>query len=135
MRRPRPTSHTAGPHFPIRNPRHGCCPALCHTRDPALLDDRGVLVRGAAYEALGTAGCPAALAATDPDVAVPALAKALSDANADVREAAVLALTRHRAAEDARAVLAAAATDSDADVRACAAQALRPRPTVTPVLP
>ena len=78
-------------------------------------------MRAAAYGALGTTGCPAplaaravaaladpawqvragaatALSAADPDVAVPALAKALADPNADVRKAAVLALTRHRAA-------------------------------------
>ncbi|MDT0567190.1 fumarate reductase/succinate dehydrogenase flavoprotein subunit [Streptomyces sp. DSM 3412] len=121
--------------------------AVAHSALGELVDDPDALVRGAAYEALGTAGCPAALAAraeaaladpawqvragaatalsaTDPDVAVPALTKALADANADVRKAAVLALTRHRASEDARAALAAATTDSDADVRAYAARAL-----------
>ncbi|MFI6371634.1 fumarate reductase/succinate dehydrogenase flavoprotein subunit [Streptomyces sp. NPDC050546] len=112
-----------------------------------LLDDPDALVRAAAYGALGTTGCPAplttravaalsepawqvragaatALSVADPEVAVPALAKALADANADVRKAAVLALTRHRAAEEARAALATATTDSDADVRAYAARAL-----------
>lgn len=54
----------------------------------------------------------------------PALAKALADPNADVRKAAVLALTRHTSTDDARAALAAATTDSDADVRAYAARAL-----------
>ncbi|NEC73013.1 HEAT repeat domain-containing protein, partial [Streptomyces rochei] len=57
------------------------------------------------------------------DLAVPALAKALADPNADVRKAAVTALTRHRAAEGARAALATATTDPDADVRAYAARA------------
>ncbi|WP_235455083.1 fumarate reductase/succinate dehydrogenase flavoprotein subunit [Streptomyces olivochromogenes] len=113
----------------------------------ALVDDPDALVRGAAYEALGTTGCPAALATraeaalsdlawqvragaatalsvADSDLAVPALAKALTDLNADVRKAAVLALTRHRDIEDARAALATATTDRDADVRAYAARAL-----------
>ncbi len=104
-------------------------------------------MRAAAYGALGTTGCPApltaravaalsetawqvrsgaatALSVADPDVAVPALAKALADANADVRKAAVLALTRHRGTEEARAALATATTDSDADVRAYAGRAL-----------
>ncbi|MFF7310345.1 fumarate reductase/succinate dehydrogenase flavoprotein subunit [Streptomyces sp. NPDC008137] len=112
-----------------------------------LLDDPDALVRAAAYGALGTTGCPASLTAravaalsdsawqvrggaatalsvADPEVAVPALAKALADANADVRKAAVLALTRHRTAEEARAALATATADSDADVRAYAARAL-----------
>jgi HEAT repeat protein len=112
-----------------------------------LLDDPDALVRAAAYRALGTTGCPApltaravaalsetawqvrsgaatALSVADPDVAVPALAKALADANADVRKAAVLALTRHRGTEEARAALATATTDSDADVRAYAGRAL-----------
>ncbi|MEU8975500.1 fumarate reductase/succinate dehydrogenase flavoprotein subunit [Streptomyces monashensis] len=112
-----------------------------------LVDDCDALVRGAAYEALGTTGCPAALAtraeaalsdlawqvragaatalsAADSDLAVPALAKALTDLNADVRKAAVLALIRHRAVEDARTALATATTDPDADVRAYATRAL-----------
>ncbi|MEV5435278.1 fumarate reductase/succinate dehydrogenase flavoprotein subunit [Streptomyces sp. NPDC052682] len=112
-----------------------------------LADDPDALVRGAAYGALGTTGIPAplaaravealsdpawqvrsgaatALSAADPEVAVPALAKALADPNADVRKAAVLALTRHTAGDDARAALATATTDTDADVRAYAARAL-----------
>ncbi|MFF1304968.1 fumarate reductase/succinate dehydrogenase flavoprotein subunit [Streptomyces sp. NPDC058307] len=112
-----------------------------------LTEDPDALVQGAAYGALGTTGCPAplatravtalsaaawqvrsgaatALSAADPDVAVPALAKALADPNADVRKAAVLALTRHTGTEDARAALATATTDSDADVRAYATRAL-----------
>ncbi|MGW1216302.1 fumarate reductase/succinate dehydrogenase flavoprotein subunit [Streptomyces sp. NPDC002499] len=112
-----------------------------------LAADPDPLVQGAAYGALGTTGCPAplaahavaalsahawqvrsgaatALSAADPDVAVPALAKALADQNADVRKAAVLALTRHGADEDARAALATATTDTDADVRAYASRAL-----------
>ncbi|MEV5311926.1 fumarate reductase/succinate dehydrogenase flavoprotein subunit [Streptomyces sp. NPDC052610] len=112
-----------------------------------LLDDADALVRAAAYEALGTAGCPAPLAARaeaaladpawqvragaatalgvgDPGLAVPALAKALADPNADVRKAAVRSLTRHRSTEEVRSALAGATTDSDADVRAYAAKAL-----------
>nr|WP_221513836.1 fumarate reductase/succinate dehydrogenase flavoprotein subunit [Streptomyces luteogriseus] len=112
-----------------------------------LLDDPDALVRAAAYGALGATGCPApltaravaalsetawqvrsgaatALSVANPDVAVPALAKALADPNADVRKAAVLALTRHRGTEEARAALATATTDSDADVRAYAGRAL-----------
>ncbi|MFD7461154.1 fumarate reductase/succinate dehydrogenase flavoprotein subunit [Streptomyces sp. NPDC059868] len=112
-----------------------------------LLDDPDALVRAAAYEALGTAGCPAPLAAraeaaladpawqvragaaialgvADPGLAVPALAKALADPNADVRKAAVRSLTRHRSTEEVRSALAGATTDSDADVRAYAAKAL-----------
>ncbi|MGI5379939.1 fumarate reductase/succinate dehydrogenase flavoprotein subunit [Streptomyces sp. CA-251387] len=120
---------------------------LVHSALTELVDDPDALVRGAAYEALGTTGCPAALiplaeaalsdpawqvragaaaalSAADPDRAVPALAKAVADPNADVRKAAVLALTRHRATADARAALSAATADSDADVRAYAARAL-----------
>jgi succinate dehydrogenase/fumarate reductase flavoprotein subunit/HEAT repeat protein len=112
-----------------------------------LTEDPDALVRGAAYGALGTTGCPAplaaravtalaasawqvrsgaatALSAADPEVAVPALAKALADPNADVRKAAVLALTHHSGTDDARAALATATTDSDADVRAYAGRAL-----------
>jgi succinate dehydrogenase/fumarate reductase flavoprotein subunit/HEAT repeat protein len=85
--------------------------------DP-LTGDPDALVRGAAFEALAATGCPApfagravaaqadgawqvragaatALGAADPDTAVPSLAKALADPNADVRKAAVLALLRH----------------------------------------
>ncbi|MFF4537126.1 fumarate reductase/succinate dehydrogenase flavoprotein subunit [Streptomyces aureus] len=112
-----------------------------------LLDDPDALVRAAAYEALGGTGCPApldtravaalsdpawqvragsatALSAADPARAVPALAKALADPNADVRKAAVLALARHRAGGEARAALSLATADTDADVRAYAARAL-----------
>ena len=46
--------------------------------------------------------------------------------NADVRKAAVLALLRHSAREDARAALATAVTDPDADVRAYASRAATP---------
>ncbi|MFF0010755.1 fumarate reductase/succinate dehydrogenase flavoprotein subunit [Streptomyces sp. NPDC005374] len=116
-----------------------------------LTEDPDALVQGAAYGALATTGCPAplatravtalsasawqvrsgaatALSAADPDVAVPALAKALADPNSDVRKAAVLALTRLTGTEDARAALATATTDSDADVRAYAAKGLQNRP-------
>ncbi|MGX1881643.1 fumarate reductase/succinate dehydrogenase flavoprotein subunit [Streptomyces sp. NPDC055287] len=110
-----------------------------------LVRDHDPLVRAAAFEALGSTGCPPALAdtavsaladaawraragaaaslsAADPEVAVPALAKALDDANADVRKAAVLALLRHRADDRARAALATATGDPDADVRAYASR-------------
>lgn len=112
-----------------------------------LTADADALVRGAAYAALGTTGCPGplaeravaaladatwqvrsgaatALSGAEADTAVPALAKALTDPNADVRKAAVLALTRHRATEAARDALATATADSDADVRAYASRAL-----------
>ncbi|MEU4495333.1 fumarate reductase/succinate dehydrogenase flavoprotein subunit [Streptomyces sp. NPDC023998] len=114
-----------------------------------LLQDPDILVRAAALAALSVAGCPspydttaiialatpswqvragaaAALGAAAADLAVPALAKALGDANADVRKAAVLSLLRHSAREDARAALATAVTDPDADVRAYAARAATP---------
>ncbi|MGV9455066.1 fumarate reductase/succinate dehydrogenase flavoprotein subunit [Streptomyces sp. NPDC003635] len=122
-------------------------PATAHSALAQLVDDQDALVRAAAYEALGAAGCPpslaaraeaaladpawqvragaaTALSAADADRAVTALTKAVADTNADVRKAAVLALTRHRALDDARVVLARATTDSDADVRAYAARAL-----------
>ncbi|MGV9895342.1 HEAT repeat domain-containing protein, partial [Streptomyces tendae] len=71
------------------------------------------------------AGAATALSAAPPDRAVPVLAKALADRNADVRKAAVLALTRHTATtEDARTALATATGDTDADVRAYATRAL-----------
>ncbi|MFC8345972.1 fumarate reductase/succinate dehydrogenase flavoprotein subunit [Streptomyces sp. NPDC057280] len=112
-----------------------------------LTADADALVRGAAYAALGATGCPGplaeravsaladatwqvrsgaatALSGAEAETAVPALAKALADPNADVRKAAVLALTRHTATEGARAALATATADSDADVRAYASRAL-----------
>ncbi|MFF3452827.1 fumarate reductase/succinate dehydrogenase flavoprotein subunit [Streptomyces sp. NPDC002730] len=114
-----------------------------------LVQDPDILVRAAALAALSTAGCPApyaaaavtalahpswqvragaatALGGADPELAVPALAKALGDTNADVRKQAVLALLRHSAHEDARAALATAVTDPDADVRAYASRAATP---------
>ncbi|MGW2637721.1 fumarate reductase/succinate dehydrogenase flavoprotein subunit [Streptomyces sp. NPDC001348] len=110
-----------------------------------LIVDADPLVRGAALGALARVGCPAPLAAravaalSDPawqvragaatalsaasaDTAVPALAKALADPNADVRKAAVLALTRHNATAEARMALATVTADADADVRAYAAR-------------
>ncbi|MCX4958793.1 fumarate reductase/succinate dehydrogenase flavoprotein subunit [Streptomyces virginiae] len=124
--------------------------ASVHAPAPAPLDpllaDPDPLVRGAALAALARAGCPdgyartavAALAdaawqvragaatglsAATAEAAVPALAKALADANADVRKAAVLTLLAHRACAEARAALATAVSDPDADVRAYAARA------------
>ncbi|CAM5612631.1 hypothetical protein SALBM311S_05616 [Streptomyces alboniger] len=146
---------SASPSPAASEPTHH--PALDSAADPdpdpvrtalaALIDDPDALVRGAAYGALGTTGCPPALAirattaladpawqvrsgaatalsAADPDTAVSALAKALADPNADVRKAAVLALTRHAGTEAARAALSTATTDTDADVRAYATRAL-----------
>ncbi|WSL73612.1 fumarate reductase/succinate dehydrogenase flavoprotein subunit [Streptomyces sp. NBC_01723] len=113
-----------------------------------LTEDPDALVRGAAFAALARTGCPVplaeravaalsdpawqvragaagALSAAVPGGAVPVLAKALADPNADVRKAAVLALTRHAdGTPDARSALATATSDSDADVRAYAARAL-----------
>ncbi|MFH8767748.1 GntR family transcriptional regulator [Streptomyces sp. NPDC017958] len=91
------------------------CPAPLVARAVAALSDPAWQVRSGAATALSVA--PA-------DSAVPALAKALADPNPDVRKAAVLALTRHNATEQARAALATATTDSDADVRAYAARGL-----------
>ncbi|WP_404828868.1 fumarate reductase/succinate dehydrogenase flavoprotein subunit [Streptomyces dioscori] len=122
-----------------------------------LTEDADALVRGAAFAALGgtggsagsaaravlalsdpawqvRAGASAALSVADAGVAVPALAEALGDPNADVRKAAVLALVRHagtKAADDstavaeaARTALAGVSSDTDADVRAYASRAL-----------
>ncbi|MFG3129031.1 HEAT repeat domain-containing protein [Streptomyces tendae] len=113
-----------------------------------LTEDPDALVRGAALAALADTGCPdplvtravtalsdpawqvragaaTALSAARSDRAVPVLAKALADRNADVRKAAVLALTRHTTAtEDARTALATVTGDTDADVRAYANRAL-----------
>ncbi|MEU0226745.1 fumarate reductase/succinate dehydrogenase flavoprotein subunit [Streptomyces sp. NPDC006284] len=113
-----------------------------------LAEDTDPLVRGAAFAALARSGCPdraavravhalgdpawqvrsgaaTALSAAAAGIAVPALAKALADPNADVRKAAVLALTGHTAtSQDARSALATVTADSDADVRAYAARAL-----------
>ncbi|MFD5334555.1 fumarate reductase/succinate dehydrogenase flavoprotein subunit [Streptomyces hawaiiensis] len=140
---------TVGAERPADDARAGADPTAgaIEAALTGLLDDPDALVRAAAYGALGTTGCPApitaravtalsepawqvragaatALSVADPDMAVPALAKALADPNADVRKAAVLALTRHRTTEEARAALATATTDSDADVRAYAGRAL-----------
>ncbi|MER6256570.1 fumarate reductase/succinate dehydrogenase flavoprotein subunit [Streptomyces sp. NPDC001584] len=124
--------------------------ASVHAPAPAPLDpllaDADPLVRGAALGALASVGCPdgyartavaalaapawqvragaaAGLSAAAPETAVPALAKALADANADVRKAAVLALLAHRDTAEARAALATAVSDPDADVRAYATRA------------
>ncbi|MFC9242509.1 HEAT repeat domain-containing protein [Streptomyces sp. NPDC057136] len=118
--------------------------AAVHAPAPApldpLLDDADSLVRGAALAALAATGCPphyAALAAAALDhsawqvragaataQAVPALAKALADPNADVRKAAVLSLIPHRADAEARTALATLTTDPDADIRAYASRAV-----------
>ncbi|MFD9049926.1 fumarate reductase/succinate dehydrogenase flavoprotein subunit [Streptomyces zaomyceticus] len=139
---------------PSREVRVAVARGLAAVRNPApeplgpLLDDPDPLVRGAALAALAGTGCPAgwaaraeaalgdpawqvragaatALRAAPADPAVPALAKALADANADVRKAAVLSLLVHRADPGARTALAGASDDPDADVRAYAARAAR----------
>ncbi|WTY68709.1 fumarate reductase/succinate dehydrogenase flavoprotein subunit [Streptomyces sp. NBC_01410] len=115
----------------------------------SLLQDPDILVRAAALAALSTTGCPApydtaavtaltapswqiragaasALGAAGPELAVPALTKALADPNADVRKAAVLSLLRHSTTPEARAALSTAVHDPDADVRAYAARAATP---------
>ncbi|GHB38550.1 hypothetical protein GCM10010331_27690 [Streptomyces xanthochromogenes] len=124
--------------------------AAVRTPEPAplrpLLADLDPLVKAAAFAALAVTGCPpaytgpatsalidpawqvragaaAALRAAEPAEAVPALAGALADANADVRKAAIQALLAHRAHPEARDALATATGDSDADVRAYAARA------------
>ncbi|QES59065.1 fumarate reductase/succinate dehydrogenase flavoprotein subunit [Streptomyces venezuelae] len=124
--------------------------ASVHAPAPAPLDpllaDPDPLVRGAALAGLARAGCPdgyartavaaladaawqvragaaAGLSAAAAEVAVPALARTLADANADVRKAAVLALLAHRNSAEARAALATAVSDPDADVRAYAGRA------------
>ncbi|MCT4353765.1 fumarate reductase/succinate dehydrogenase flavoprotein subunit [Streptomyces sp. Je 1-79] len=126
---------------------------LAAVRTPApapllpLLDDPDPLVKGAALAALAVTGCPpacaesavvalaaaawqvragaaTALRAAPSGQAVPALAKAVADPNADVRKAAVLSLHPHRTDPEARAALATATTDPDADVRAHASRAL-----------
>ncbi|MFF9776899.1 HEAT repeat domain-containing protein [Streptomyces sp. NPDC013978] len=122
-------------------------PAAVLTALTTLTTDPDALVRAAAYGALGTVGCPPPLASqavtalADPAwqvragaatalstattaVAVPALAEALSDPNADVRKAAVLSLTHHTPDESARTALTTATKDPDADVRAYASRAL-----------
>jgi HEAT repeat protein len=139
-----PSMTTATPPVPRTTPR---TTLTARTALTTLVDDLDALVRAAAYGALGTVGCPpplaaravtalsdptwqvragaaTALSAADTAAAVPALARALTDPNADVRKAAVLSLTRHTTAEEARAALTTATKDSDADVRAYAARAL-----------
>ncbi|MGW8327029.1 fumarate reductase/succinate dehydrogenase flavoprotein subunit [Streptomyces sp. NPDC055897] len=137
---------------PAREVRVAVARGLAAVRAPApaplapLLVDPDPLVKAAAFAALASTGCPpactgpatraltdtawqvragaaAALRAAAPAEAVPALAKALADPNADVRKAAVLSLLAHRAHPGARGALATATTDNDADVRAYAARA------------
>ncbi|MFB6517959.1 fumarate reductase/succinate dehydrogenase flavoprotein subunit [Streptomyces sp. NPDC056401] len=66
------------------------------------------------------AGAAAGLSAAPAGVAVAPLALALSDPNADVRKAAVLALRAHRPDPAALSALTTATKDPDADVRAYA---------------
>jgi HEAT repeat protein len=143
---------TAAAGDPAREVRVAVARGLAAVRDPApatldpLLEDSDPLVRAAALTALAATGCPlpyaeraaaslgdpawqvragaaTALRAAPPGPAVPALAKASADPNADVRKAAVLSLLAQRADPDAQAALAAATADSDADVRSYAARA------------
>ncbi|MET8686818.1 fumarate reductase/succinate dehydrogenase flavoprotein subunit [Streptomyces sp. NPDC004732] len=137
---------------PAREVRVAVARALAAVRDPSpsrlapLLDDSDPLVRAAALTALAVTGCPppyagravaalgdpawqvragaaAALRAAPPGPAVPALAKASADPEADVRKAAVLSLLDHATAPGARAALATATKDPDADIRAYATRA------------
>ncbi|CAM5308398.1 hypothetical protein SVIOM342S_03222 [Streptomyces violaceorubidus] len=86
-----PTSWSAAP--PSRPWRTRAAPPLA-ARAVTALSDPAWQVR---------AGAATALSAADSRRAVPVLAKALADRNADVRKAAVLALTRHTATtEDAQ---------------------------------
>jgi len=106
-----------------------------------LAADADPLVQAAAFKAAGPLGCPSpldalavsaigsatawevragaaqALAGAGPDIAVPALAAALSDPHADVRKAAVIALAGMGEHPAAAAALRAATADPDADVR------------------
>ncbi|CAM5542608.1 hypothetical protein SAVIM338S_04320 [Streptomyces avidinii] len=68
------------------------------------------------------AGAAAGLASAPAELAVPELARALADPNADVRKAAVLSLRTHRPDPAASAALATAVRDPDADVRAYASR-------------
>jgi HEAT repeat protein len=114
-----------------------------------LAGDPDVLVRAAAFKAARALGCPPpldtlaarvlgqpaaawevragaahALAAASPDVAVGPLVAAVSDPHANVRKAAVAALTPMRAYPGVTQALHAAASDGDADVRAHARHAV-----------
>lgn len=112
-----------------------------------LAEDADPLVRAAALESSGTVGTPLealavrgladpawevrvgaarCLAAAGPETAAAPLIVALSDANLDVRKAAVLALTRWAERAEVAAALRDALTDADADVRAYARRALTP---------
>ncbi|RVX39726.1 succinate dehydrogenase/fumarate reductase flavoprotein subunit [Nonomuraea polychroma] len=111
----------------------------------ALAADPDPLVRAAALEASGAAGSPLeaqaaqaihepdwqvrvgavrCLAAADADVASAPLVGALTDANLDVRKAAVLALSPWADRPEVAAALSAALSDPDADVRAHARSAI-----------
>ncbi|WP_019630146.1 fumarate reductase/succinate dehydrogenase flavoprotein subunit [Actinomadura atramentaria] len=115
----------------------------------ALAADADPLVRAAALEACAGIGCPPpldaaalaalhdaawevrvgaarGLAAAPPDTAAAPLVKALDDPHADVRKAAVLALTRWADRADVAAALRAVRDDADADVRAYSRRALEP---------
>lgn len=110
-----------------------------------LAADRDPLVRAAALKAAAAFGCPPPLdalaaravreaaewevragaaralsAAASGVAAVPLAAAAAGDPNADVRKAAVIALSGFRGSPEADAALDAAAFDADADVRAYA---------------
>ncbi|MEU4579112.1 fumarate reductase/succinate dehydrogenase flavoprotein subunit [Nonomuraea sp. NPDC023979] len=111
----------------------------------ALAADADPLVRAAALEASGATGAPLTaeaaralrdpawevrvgaarcLAAAEAETACGPLAGALSDANLDVRKAAVLALSRWAGRPEVAEALRAALSDPDADVRAHARAAL-----------
>nr|WP_244177780.1 fumarate reductase/succinate dehydrogenase flavoprotein subunit [Streptomyces atriruber] len=143
---------------PAREVRVAVARGLAAVRDPSpswlapFLDDPDPLVRAAALASLAVTGCPlpyaeravaalghpawqvragaaTALRAAPPGPAVPALAEASADPEADVRKAAVLSLLDHVTDPEARAALTAATTDPDADIRAYAARVQATGPT------
>jgi succinate dehydrogenase/fumarate reductase flavoprotein subunit/HEAT repeat protein len=139
---------------PSREVRVATATALATLASPAsaqplahLATDKDPLVRSAALKAAAAINCPEplttlalsalsdpawqvregaaeALSAASPDQAVSALATATTDAHADVRKSAVIALAQWPQHPDAAFALNAAQHDSDADVRAYARRAL-----------
>ena len=147
----------AARHDPAREVRvavaHGLGTIGSWDGTPALVElaaDREALVRAAALEAAATLGpdsglvelCVAGaaaeewqvrvgaargLAAAPAETALPVLAAAVTDVHADVRKAAVIAITAWTGLSEADDALEVATKDSDADVRGYARRALRGR--------
>ena len=137
---------------PSREVRVTTAAALATLADPAtapalahLATDNDPLVRAAALKAAKALGTPVplttlalsaisdpawqvregaaeALGAASPDLAVSALIAATTDAHADVRKSAVIALARLPQQPETESALKAAQSDPDADVRAYARQ-------------